>query len=88
MPRRAAGEAAFVLRSAAIGPIEVRLRLGPGAVRAAVVVEPGLAALARERAPELAGALQRAGCRPAAVRVAERPPDRPMRRAGKLDAYA
>jgi hypothetical protein len=65
-------EASFVLHSAALGPIEARLRLVGGAVTVEVVVE----AAARKRfaaaAPALAEALERATAAPARVDVAAR----------------
>lgn len=68
----AQGEASFVLHAPHLGPIEVRVRLAAGTVRADVRVEPATAALARERAGELESALATATGRAALVGVAER----------------
>ncbi|HEV7641644.1 MAG TPA: hypothetical protein VGO39_12325 [Gaiellaceae bacterium] len=90
--REAEGEAAFVLHSAVLGAIEVRLALGGGIVRARVVVEPDAAKAARAAAPELVNALARATSARAAVDVAERTedearPERP-RLEQAVDRYA
>jgi hypothetical protein len=53
------GEAAFVLHSAAVGPIEVRLRLGAGTLAVGVVVDPAAEPAAQAAAPALAQALAR-----------------------------
>jgi hypothetical protein len=85
------GEAAFVLHSAALGPIAVRVRLGGGSVSATVSVEPEALAAAQAAAPALATALERATARPAQVavgaRAAEERPPAPVVAEG-LDAYA
>jgi hypothetical protein len=88
----AEGEAAFVLHSAVLGAIEVRLTLGAGIVRARVVVEPSAADAARAAAPELVAALARATSGRAAVDVAARTendarPERP-RVEQAVDRYA
>jgi hypothetical protein len=81
-----AGVAAFVLHSPALGPIEVRISMAPGGVRAGVVTAPGAAsALAEAARDELAGRLSSATGRPAAVSVTPRPagvaaPQPPSRR--------
>src|SRR5581483_7867586 len=76
--RGAEGEAAFVLHSAALGPIEVRLRLGGGALGVGVVVEPDAEAEARAAAPALAQALARAtGAQPTVEVGARRAAARP-----------
>jgi hypothetical protein len=88
--RGAAGEAAFVLHSAALGPIEVRLRLGGGALRVGVVVDPAAEADARAAAPELVAALARATEATPSVEVAARrtaPPPAP-RVEESLDVHA
>jgi hypothetical protein len=70
--------AKVVLHSPDLGPIELRLDLGPGAVVASVHVEPGRAAsLADAGAADLARALERASARRASVGVVERTPDEP-----------
>jgi hypothetical protein len=88
----AEGEASFVLHSVALGPIEVRLRLAGGVVRAGVVVDPALAAEARAASPELAQALARVTGAQAAVDVSARPASAPPLRAPRVeeafDAYA
>jgi hypothetical protein len=84
------GEAAFVLHSAALGAIEVRLRLGGGVLGVGVVVEPKAAAEARAALPELTAALARATRATPVVEVAARkasPPPAP-RVEESLDAYA
>jgi hypothetical protein len=84
------GEAAFVLHSAALGAIEVRLRLGGGVLGVGVVVEPRAAADARAALPELTAALARATRATPVVEVAARktaPPPAP-RVEESLDAYA
>ncbi|MFL5963072.1 MAG: hypothetical protein ACJ757_09305 [Gaiellaceae bacterium] len=75
--REVEGEAAFVLHSALLGTIEVRLTLGGGIVRARVIVEPAAADTARAAAPELVAALTRATAARAAVDVAARTNDDP-----------
>jgi hypothetical protein len=90
--REAEGEAAFVLHSAVLGAIEVRLTLGGGAVRARVVVEPAAAEAAQAAAPDLVRALARATTSRASVDVASRAeddprPERPRVEQG-LDRYA
>jgi hypothetical protein len=85
----AEGEAAFVLHSAALGPIEVRLRLGGGVLGVGVVVDPSAEADARAAAPELASALARATGAAPVVEVASRkaPPPAP-RVEESLDVHA
>jgi hypothetical protein len=61
-----------VLHSAALGPIEVRLRLGGGMLGASVVVDRAAEADARAAAPELAAALARAVEATPVVEVAAR----------------
>ena len=87
---RSEGEAAFVLHSAALGPIEVRLRLGGGVLGVGVVVEPKAAAEARAALPELTAALARATRATPVVEVAARktPPPPTPRVEESLDAYA
>jgi hypothetical protein len=84
------GEAAFVLHSAALGPIEVRLRLGGGVLGVGVVVEPKAAAEARAALPELTAALARATRATPVVEIAARKAPRPPapRVEESLDAYA
>jgi hypothetical protein len=84
------GEAAFVLHSAALGPIEVRLRLGGGVLGVGVVVDAAAAADARAAAPELTAALARATRATPVVEVAARkaPPPPAPRVEESLDAYA
>jgi hypothetical protein len=70
------GEAAFVVHSPRLGPIEVRLRLAGGAVSAAVTVGAGQPlALAQAALPQLGEAIARASGRAAAATVAARRPD-------------
>ena len=73
----AAGEAAFVLHSAVLGAIEVRLALGGGVIRARVVVDPDTADAAQAAAPHLVRALARATHAGAAVDVVTREDDDP-----------
>lgn len=85
-------EAAFVLHSAELGPIEVRLQLGAGVLAVGVSVEERALAEAQAALPELVSGLQRATGTPARVGLATRPADgpapRPPRVAEGLDAYA
>jgi hypothetical protein len=86
------GEAAFILHSSALGPIEVRLRLDGGRIAATVAVDQAALPQAQAAAPELARALERATGGPAQVSLAGRAPDerRPPAPhvAEGLDAYA
>jgi hypothetical protein len=86
------GEAAFVLHSAELGPIAVRLRLAGGAVSAAVSVDEAALPLAQAAAPELVSALRDAVGGSADVVVSGRgaatPRPAPPRVAEGLDAYA
>jgi hypothetical protein len=85
---RSEGEAAFVLHSAALGPIEVRLRLGGGTLGVAVVVDPAAEELTRAAAPELARALARVTPAQPSVEVsARRGRPAPPRVEETLDAY-
>jgi hypothetical protein len=68
----ASGEAGFVLHSAALGPLEVRLRLAGGALTATVVVEPATLVAARGALPDLAAGLARAVGAEVAVGLQER----------------
>jgi hypothetical protein len=87
-----AAEASFVLHSALLGPIAVRLRLAGGLVGADVSVAPGAEPLAAAAADELRTALERATGAHATVAVAARPEaDQAVaapRVEGSLDAYA
>jgi hypothetical protein len=69
----AEGEAAFVLHSAGLGPIAVRLRLAAGVVSVAVAVEPEAEAVAAAAAPDLRERVERATGARASVAVAARP---------------
>jgi hypothetical protein len=84
--------ATVLLHSPGLGAIEVRLRLDPAGISAAVEVEPAAAGAAERAAPELARALERAVSRPAAVAVSARAEDSkrpdPPRPEGVFDAYA
>jgi hypothetical protein len=87
------GEAAFVLHLPTLGAVEVRLRLVPGAISAAVVTEPGEASVRAEAAAgDLVARLEQATGRPAAVDVAARAPGarrpRPPAVLEGFDAYA
>jgi hypothetical protein len=88
----AEGEASFVLHSVAVGPIEVRLRLAGGVLRAGVVVDPALAADAKSASTELAQALARVTGAQASVDVSARPASAPRKPAPRIeeafDAYA
>ena len=89
--RAAAGVAAFVLHSPALGAIEVRITLGPGGVRAGVVAGAGEAAARAEGAlGELRDRLAAATGRPAAVAVSPRPAGVPAPRPpeGRVDVAA
>jgi hypothetical protein len=88
---RAGGEAAFTLHCPDLGAIEVRLRIGPGGVRAGVVTPAGrLAELAETALPELVAGLARATGRPAAAAVVARPATDPgpPPPGGAFDGYA
>lgn len=85
-------EAAFVLHSAELGPIEVRLRLDGGTVVANVAVDDAALPEAQTALPSLVDALQRASGAPPRVGLAARgaadpAPARPPVAEG-LDAYA
>jgi hypothetical protein len=70
-----AGEAAFVLHDPALGAIEVRLRLAPGGVQAAVTTPSGAVAdRAAGSLPDLITRLGTATGRPAAATATVRPP--------------
>ena len=68
----ASGEASFVLHSAALGPIEARLRMTGGALAVEIVVEPGARRRFAAAVPELLTALERTSTAPALVDVAAR----------------
>jgi hypothetical protein len=85
------GDAAFTLHCPRLGAIEVRLHVGPGGVRAAVVTPAGeTSELAGSALPELVGALERATGRPAtaahSARAATAPA--PVPPSGAFDGYA
>jgi hypothetical protein len=86
------GEAAFVLHSAELGPIAVRLRLAAGVVVVAVTVEPEAEAAATAAARDLRERVERATGARASVAVAarsareSRPVPPPL--GASLDAYA
>jgi hypothetical protein len=87
----AAGVAAFVLHSPALGPIEVHITLAPGGVRARVVTAPGDAtARAQVGMDELREGLATATGRPAAVDVLPRPAGAPTPTppTGRIDVAA
>lgn len=90
--RSGKGEAAFVLHSAELGPIEVQLRLTGGAIAATVRVDAETLPLATAAKPALAVALERATGTPAQISLSgrdserERPVAPPV--AEGLDAYA
>lgn len=90
--RSGEGEAAFVLHSAELGPIEVQLRLTGGAIAATVRVDAETLPLATAAKPALAVALERATGTPAQISLSgrdserERPVAPPV--AEGLDAYA
>ena len=90
--RGAGGEAAFVLHSAALGPIAVRLRLAGGSASVQVSVEADAEELARAAADELREGVERATGVQASVaiaaRTAEEPRPAPPPIASSLDAYA
>jgi hypothetical protein len=89
--RASAGEASFVLHSPDHGPIEVRLRLAPGAIRAEVVTNPGAVAETAESAlSDLIERLADVTGRPAAATVGERPAGRrpPPPPVGRVDVQA
>lgn len=90
--RPGGGEAAFVLHSAALGPIEVRVRLDGGTVTASVGVDEAALPLARAALPELAASLERVTGSTARIGLGARPPEQPgpapPRVAEGLDAYA
>jgi len=83
-------QAGFVLHSAALGPIEVRIRTGPGGITAGVVVDSPTLQHAISAAPELARMLELATGEAATVGVTARTAGRPPapRVAEGLDAYA
>jgi hypothetical protein len=85
-------EAGFVVHSALLGRIEVRVRIGDGAVSARVIVEDPAVPLARASAPDLAVSLGAATGAPVQVGVSTRavPSEgaRQPRVAEGLDAYA
>jgi hypothetical protein len=86
-----AGEAAFTLHCPRLGALQVRLRLAPGGVRAAVVTPPGaLTALAEAGLPDLEAGLRRATGVPATAAVRERPASEPAPAppGGAFDGYA
>jgi hypothetical protein len=86
------GEAAFVLHSAELGPIEVRLRLDRDMVVANVAVDGAALPEAQAALPALVEALQRVTGAPPRVGLAARGPADPApvrpRVAEGLDAYA
>ena len=86
------GEAAFVLHSAALGPIAVRLRLAGDSASVQVGVEPEAEDLARAAADELREGVERATGASTSVSIAARTPAdaRPVPPpiASSLDAYA
>ena len=71
---RRAFSARVVVDSAALGPVEIRLRLESGLASAHVVVEPRAEAVARAAAPQLAEAVARATSAACTVSLAARPP--------------
>jgi hypothetical protein len=88
---RGGGEAAFTLHCPELGAIEVRLRIGPGGVRAGVVTPAGrLTERAETALPELVAGLARATGRPAAATVLARPVSDPgpAPPGGAFDGYA
>jgi hypothetical protein len=85
------GEAAFTLHCPHLGAIEVRLHVGPGGVRAAVVAPPGpTSELAESGLSELVAALERATGRPATAAVSPRAASTPspIPPSGAFDGYA
>jgi len=90
--RSGEGEAAFVLHSAELGPIEVQLRLAGGAIAATVRVDAETLPLATAAKPALAAALERATGTPAQISLRGRASDRERPTAPPvaegLDAYA
>jgi hypothetical protein len=66
------GAASFVLHSAALGPIEARLRLTGGALAIEIVVEPSARQRFAAAVPALVEALERANTAPALVGVEAR----------------
>src|SRR6185437_612660 len=85
------GEAAFTLHCPQLGAIEVRLRVGPGGVRAGVVTPPGpTSELAEAGLSDLVAALERATGRPATAAVAARAASKPAPTppSGAFDGYA
>jgi len=86
------GEAAFVLHSAALGPISVRLRLAGDSASVQVAVDPEAEAVARAAADELREGVERATGAQVSVAVAARRPEEtrpvPPPIASSLDAYA
>jgi hypothetical protein len=83
-------EAAFVLHSASLGAIAVRLRLADGIVGADVSVAPEAEALATEAAGDLRASLERVTGARATVAVGARTEERPAppRIEDSFDAYA
>jgi Flagellar hook-length control protein FliK len=85
------GDAAFTLHCPHLGAIEVRLRVGPGGVRAGVVTPPGQTSeLAESGLSELVAALERATGRPATAAVSPRAASTPSPTppSGAFDGYA
>ena len=86
------GEAAFVLHSATLGPIAVRLRLAGDSASVHVAVDPEAEDLARTAADELREGVERATGASTVVSIAARTPAdaRPVPPpiASSLDAYA
>jgi hypothetical protein len=86
------GEAAFVLHSAELGPISVRLRLADGTISATVGVDAATLPLAQAAAPALARGLKQATGTPARVALSGRSEVEPRPAAPHvaegLDAYA
>jgi hypothetical protein len=84
--------AAFVLHSAELGPIAVRLRLAGGGVSVQVGVEPAAEELARTAAHELRESVERATGARTSVAVSARAPEEPRPvvppLGSSLDAYA
>jgi hypothetical protein len=85
-------EAAFVLHSAELGPIEVRLRLEGDTVLARVAVDAAALAEAQAALPQLSAGLERATGSAPRVGLQARAPEAPaparLRVAEGLDAYA
>jgi len=83
-------EAGFVLHSASLGPIAVRVRLADGIVGAEVTVAPEAEALVADAADELRSSLERTTGARATVAVAARREERraPPRIEDSFSAYA